>query len=311
MRVTKHNRCPMCGKPDWCLISQDGKVAICARIESNILAGKKGAGWIHTLDHSMLLPSPKPRLALKQIQKAAPDVLDTAYRALLAELILSEVHRENLQCRGLIDIEIVRLGYRTLPVYGRRDLVTRIQAMSARLVGVPGFYLDAGQWQLAGSAGILIPVRDVKRRIVGLQIRCDHAEGGKYKWLSSKGFNAGCSPGVPVHVAGPVSVTCEIWITEGPIKADIAALKLGRVVLAVPGVSNWPGVIPIIRELKPERVIISFDMDKNQNAAVRLHMDTLTACLIRRGVRTFEADWDNQFKGLDDLLTAGGQICQK
>ena len=94
------------------------------------------------------------------------------------------------------------------------------------------------------------------------------------------------------------------------MKADIAALKLGRLVLAVAGVGNWPGVIPIIRELKPKRVIIAFDMDKVSNPSVKLHSDALTACLIKRGIPTFEADWDTHFKGLDDLLTGSAQ-CQK
>lgn len=291
-------------------MSQDGKTAICARIESDKPAGNKGAGWLHKLDTAMPLPLPKPRPDVKQTPKAAPDVLDTAYRALLAELPLFETHRQNLQRRGLTDAQIASLGYRTLPPNGRRELVNRLQANGGRLAGVPGFYLEAGQWQLAGPAGIAISVRDTRGRIVGLQVRCDRAEGGRYKWLSSRGFNAGCSPGAPVHVAGPVSTNDEVWITEGPLKADIAALKLSRVVLAVPGVGNWPGVIPIICELRPERVIISFDMDKNQNATVRLHLDTLTAYLIRRGIRTFEADWDTHFKGIDDLLT-GGQSCQR
>jgi hypothetical protein len=34
LRVSKRNRCPVCDKPDWCLLSEDGKAAICARIES-------------------------------------------------------------------------------------------------------------------------------------------------------------------------------------------------------------------------------------------------------------------------------------
>jgi hypothetical protein len=106
-------------------------------------------------------------------------------------------------------------------------------------------------------------------------------------------------------VAGPVSTNGEVWITEGPLKADIAALKLSRVVLAVPGVGNWPGVIPIVRELKPKRAIIAFDMDKISNPAVKLHSDALMACLIKCGIRTFEADWDTGRKGLDDLLTGG------
>jgi len=167
---------------------------------------------------------------------------------------------------------------------------------------VPGFYLKEGRWQLAGPVGIAIPVKDIKGRTIGLQVRCDRAEGSRYKWISSRGFNAGCSPGAPVHTAGNVSTHGEIWITEGPIKADITALKLGYMVLAVPGVGNWPGVVPIIRELRPARIIVAFDMDKITNPSVKLHSDALIAYLIRSGIRTFEADWDTQFKGIDDLL---------
>src|SRR4030042_1814088 len=228
IRVTRHNQCPICGKPDWCLISEDGKIAICARIESHKPVGNKGAGWLHTLDNSMPLPPPKPRLDTKQTLKAMPEVVDKAYHALLAELTLSEMHRDNLRRRGLTYAEIHILGYKTLPANGHCELVNWLQGI--RLVGVPGFYVEAGQWQLAGPVGILIPVRDVKRRIAGLQIRCDNVDGGKYKWLSSRGFNAGCSPGAPVHVAGPVSTGGE-------------GLKLGRVVLAVPGGGKWAGRI--------------------------------------------------------------------
>ena len=308
VRVSRRNRCPVCDKPDWCLISEDGKAAICARIESDTKAGE--AGWLHKLDNSMPLPPPKPRPDAEQTPTAGPDVLDTTYHALLLELSLSETHRDNLQRRGLTDAQIASLGYRTLSPNGRRELVTRLQAKGVRLAGVPGFYLEAGQWQLAGPAGIAIPVRDTRGRIIGLQIRCDKAEGGRYKWVSSRGFNAGCSPGAPVHVAGTVSVNGEVWITEGPLKADIAALKLGRLVLAVAGVGNWLGLIPIVWELKPKRAIVAFDMDKTSNPTVKLHSEALMTCLIKRGIRTFEADWDAHFKGIDDVLT-GGRTCQR
>ncbi len=43
LRVTRQNRCPVCGKPDWCLVSPDGEAAICARIESEETVGNKGA----------------------------------------------------------------------------------------------------------------------------------------------------------------------------------------------------------------------------------------------------------------------------
>jgi phage/plasmid primase-like uncharacterized protein len=46
-RVNKSKPCPVCGKHDWCLISQDGSAAICPRIESSRRAGE--AGYLHKL----------------------------------------------------------------------------------------------------------------------------------------------------------------------------------------------------------------------------------------------------------------------
>jgi hypothetical protein len=49
-RVTRGDPCPICGRPDWCLVagSKDAPTAaICARIESAKLCGE--AGWLHRL----------------------------------------------------------------------------------------------------------------------------------------------------------------------------------------------------------------------------------------------------------------------
>lgn len=306
LRVSRRNPCPFCAKPDWCLISPDGNAAICARVESERPAGTKGAGWLHRLTDNprpLLLP-PKPKPAAPQAPKAVPDTLDAAYRALPSELVLSPSHRISLLRRGLTDQDIRRLGYKSFPIAGRGAIVERLKAKGITLIGVPGFWLDAGNVRLAGPVGIAIPVRDLLGRIQGIQIRCDCTERGKYKWISSKGFNMGCSPGVPVHVAKPESaLDCtETWITEGPLKADIAALKLNRVFLAVAGVGNWAGTIPLIRELAPRRVIVAYDQDKNTNPAVHLHTNQLIENLLRRGIRCFEADWNPTWKGIDDLV---------
>ena len=47
LRVNKNNPCPVCGRPDWCLIEEDGTKSICSRIESNKKVGE--AGWLHKL----------------------------------------------------------------------------------------------------------------------------------------------------------------------------------------------------------------------------------------------------------------------
>ncbi|MBW8018030.1 MAG: hypothetical protein FVQ82_17820, partial [Planctomycetes bacterium] len=49
IRVNKNNPCPICNKPDWCVYSKDGQVAICARISEGSKKRCGDAGWMHIL----------------------------------------------------------------------------------------------------------------------------------------------------------------------------------------------------------------------------------------------------------------------
>ncbi|MHC4357133.1 MAG: DUF3854 domain-containing protein, partial [Planctomycetota bacterium] len=49
LRVDKNHLCPICSKPDWCLIAKDGSAAICARIEDGSVKKCGDAGWLHML----------------------------------------------------------------------------------------------------------------------------------------------------------------------------------------------------------------------------------------------------------------------
>jgi len=49
-RVSKQNPCPVCGKPDWCLIAEDGSAAICQRITEGSAKRCGDAGWLHILE---------------------------------------------------------------------------------------------------------------------------------------------------------------------------------------------------------------------------------------------------------------------
>lgn len=46
-RVRRDKVCPICGKPDWCLIHREGKSAICARVEGKY--PRSEAGYYHRL----------------------------------------------------------------------------------------------------------------------------------------------------------------------------------------------------------------------------------------------------------------------
>lgn len=50
IRVNKTNPCKICKKPDWCIYSEDGQVAICARVSEGSKKKCGDAGWLHVLD---------------------------------------------------------------------------------------------------------------------------------------------------------------------------------------------------------------------------------------------------------------------
>lgn len=49
IRVSTATPCPICGKPDWCLISADGTAAICPRTEAGAVKDLGDAGYLHRL----------------------------------------------------------------------------------------------------------------------------------------------------------------------------------------------------------------------------------------------------------------------
>ena len=68
IRVTRHRCCQICGKPDWCSKSVDGRVAICMRIESK--KQTKNGGYIHRLTDDWQPPRrPAQRKPLPKVQR--------------------------------------------------------------------------------------------------------------------------------------------------------------------------------------------------------------------------------------------------
>jgi len=48
--------CPVCGKPDWCLVAKDGTAAICARVPEGSIKQCGSAGWLHVFDQNKFVP---------------------------------------------------------------------------------------------------------------------------------------------------------------------------------------------------------------------------------------------------------------
>ena len=160
-------------------------------------------------------------------------------------------------------------------------------------------------------SGLLIPVRDVRGRISGLQCRSDGKEQPKYKWFSTnpERYLSGTSSGTPIHFVKPdlAARTGHALIIEGALKADIVSEYEEVAAIAVAGVSSFKvdSFGADIRRAIPQlnEAIIAFDADWKTNSQVREGLSRLRSSLKAAGliikVRVWNAD---DGKGLDDLI---------
>ena len=296
-RVSRQNPCPICGRVDWC--AYNSRIAICMRTQSNTPTAN--GGWLHKLDSSVEAPPVQDEK--KKIERKSDDALDEVYRKLLNLLPLHSKHYKHLKERGMKDSEIARFKYRTLPSGSREKFLSYFTP--SKVEGIPGFGIKRGRLSLAGRPGLIIPVISPNNKIVSLVIRPDKQDPGrKYIVLSSSWLEKGSSPGARIHLATPSQIeTNTIWITEGPLKANISAERLKARVIAVPGVSSWGEILDLNL---PERMVLAYDSDY-ENFQVRYHARKLSNALLDKGVDLKAALWDN-FKGLDDVLVGEGKI---
>lgn len=153
-------------------------------------------------------------------------------------------------------------------------------------------------------------------------------EGLRYMWLSSAKRKNGTGAGdpIPYHVARPTKElatwqsgelfeTSSVWITEGALKADIAAEHIekvytedelreyGTTFLAVAGTNTWSGILPVLKEMNVKLVNLAFDMDMMRNPQVANSIRDLAKTLKDEGYSANIALWNEEDgKGIDDMF---------
>ena len=209
----------------------------------------------------------EPEIILAELADA--ETIDRTYSRMLSLMILNEQHKEDLLKRGLTLEQIEGQRYRSVPLFGIRSLVRKLQDEGLVVKGVPGFYEgENGEWTINFSpknSGILIPILSMQGKIQGFQIRLDHVvEGRKYIWLSSVKFKNGVSSGSPVHVIGELN-TSEVYLTEGALKGTIAHFLSGDTFVCVAGVNQYRNAKPVLeafRQRNLQHLFEAYDMDK-------------------------------------------------
>lgn len=188
---------------------------------------------------------------------------DLVFRMLLEILegLRPEAHDDLLR-RGLTEDQIEHCLFRSIPVdlAARKGLLRALQEHCGDVLlrGVPGLWDKNGRpffWHASGfqGDGYIVPYIDEQDHITGIQLK---VLGGKY--LTARGTTSGDM----YHVAGPRG-SGDLFVTEGGLKAEVAARLGGVWCFGVPGQGLSDEHLAAIQRLAPRRVIVALDEEDN------------------------------------------------
>jgi hypothetical protein len=160
-RVTKSNPCPICGKPNWCLVAPDGSAAICQRIsEGSIRRCNNDAGWLHLIGDRNSARNRHPsnahreRVALTYVETTSREhfgkLSETFQQGLNAERLANLAESLNLSIKSL---ERLRVGWDSIAY------TFPMSNASGLIVGIRRRMPDGHKVAVKGSnTGIFIPI---------------------------------------------------------------------------------------------------------------------------------------------------------
>ena len=248
------------------------------------------------------------RPVIKRIDVDPSDIAlrSKCYQNFLNKLSLAQPHKDNLISRGLPEAIILKNGYKSVPLSGLTKIPPELLKDGNSLLGTPGFYQDdSDKWVMQKNAsGFFVPVRNVRGEIEGLQIRADKPfENRKYYWFSSPDKKQGCGAKTWSHFVGyPEEI---VYLTEGPLKADIINYFMDVPVIGIPGVNTLQNLEPMLDELRKygvRGICTCFDMDFLVNPNVEKAYCKLVEFIKSKGFVVKMEKWDPNYKGLDDYL---------
>ncbi|WP_027364879.1 toprim domain-containing protein [Desulfotruncus alcoholivorax] len=314
VKAKPSNPCPICGVGDWC--GFNSYIASCMRIKEGsfkeVHMSNGQVAYLHWLKPGAVnITAVILNEKIAAVTTAPVEARNRVYRDFLRLLSLNPHHKDDLIRRGLSEMDIKRNGYKSIPESDKPwSICRRLIERGHDLHGIPGFFKARGRyggnyWTFDWQTGYFIPVLDSNGRIQALQRRMDDPNrGGKYKLFSGRQHQGGCSCGTPAHIARPENLKDNrVWITEGPLKADIASKYLGAVVIGSLSATTWKPVLQTVLEMDAKEIIIAYDMDATTNCNVAEAEKALKHELLRHGLKVKRARWKTG-KGIDDVLVA-------
>ena len=219
---------------------------------------------------------------------------------------------------------INKSGYFSTPdLFTKNVILKDIKQSNLPLAGVPGFFTKNGVWTYNMVSGMILPIYDIDKKIIRLQIRPDWnhwqinsfrkrgEDPPKYINFSSDGKKNGTKSGsmAGIHYNEPRFRT--IIVTEGSKDAKITLEYLKRACVYLPGVDTYNAFLSsdLFNELKKrglENVIIAYDADIIYKPQVKRAMEGFYEKLEEANVNVYYAKWTiNEGKGIGDMLLNG------
>ncbi|MBW8016253.1 MAG: toprim domain-containing protein [Planctomycetes bacterium] len=152
IRVNKNNPCKICLKPDWCVYSEDGQVAICARISEGSKKRCGDAGWLHVIGpdtgqaknvkFNIQKPDNKPKPDFDRLVRSYQERLSDRQLRWLGESL------------GISPISLQRLGVG----WDGKSFTFPMSDENQKIIGIRRRYGDGRKFAVKGSCnGLFIP----------------------------------------------------------------------------------------------------------------------------------------------------------
>lgn len=239
------------------------------------------------------------------------------YNCLIDNISLTVRHRQDLLDRGMSEESIKKYRLRSVPTTFGGAIVKKISEQTGitDFSGVAGFYFDEQtlEWSMTFQKyhkGILIPYYDYDGNITSFQIRLDTPLSSKndkptrYISFSSVYRNKGTSASsTPCYLHGTKRNNI-LYVTEGGLKAMVAQSMTGWSFVALQGVANQKGLEELLGRFQGNIVYDTFDMDYHTNVNVQKEKKKLEAKIVNAGKTFKRAEWNAEYKGIDDYLLA-------
>lgn len=235
-------------------------------------------------------------------------IVRNGYRSISSEC--DWVSRYPEECAQFNTIDNVAISFSSLKRLSKKQrtagfIIGRyLEQQQISMDGVPGFFRLNGQWCFRLETGMLIPTRNQAGEIVGLQVRKDKGDI-RYMTISSKGLPDSVTSGISrIHFPlsnAPMDKKTKIYITEGPLKADVASFLIGAsniLFVAVQGVQNTKELSVLFETAKKagiSKVYNCYDMDKLTNPHVAAASRKLQNEAKKYGLTMRRNVWDIDF----------------